>query len=121
LLFAWFYLAAVMGFTFFFSSLFKSNSISILVTVILLLFGSTLITLVSNLVQIEPWFVLNYGAGIIGNVLISPYPPHQTTTSSIGLTTAFYASIPEGLAIIDVYFIITTILGLILFERKDFN
>ncbi len=42
LLFAWIYLAAVMGFTFFFSSLFKSSSISILTTVILLLFGFTL-------------------------------------------------------------------------------
>ena len=43
LLFAWFYLAAVLGLAFFFSSLFKSSSMSILVTVILLLFGFTLI------------------------------------------------------------------------------
>ena len=28
---------------------------------------------------------------------------------------------PEGLAIIGVYFIVTAILGLILFERKEFN
>ena len=48
---------------------------SILVTVILLLFGFTLIqTLVSDLVGIEPWFVLTYGSGIIGNILNSPYP-----------------------------------------------
>jgi len=72
LLYAWFYLAAVMGVAFFFSSLFKSSSISILVTVILLLFGFSLIsTLVSDLVGIEPWFILTYGAGIIGNILQS--------------------------------------------------
>jgi ABC-2 type transport system permease protein len=127
LLFAWFYLAAVMGLTFLFSSLFKSSSISILVTVILLLFGFTLIqTLVSDLVGIEPWFVLTYGAGIIGNILIVPYPPSsKTTTLPFGhrtiTTTTFYASVPQGLAIIGLYFIITAILGLILFERKEFT
>ena len=127
LLFAWFYLAAVMGFTFFFSSLFKSSSMSILVTVILLLFGFTLIqTLVSDLVGIEPWFVLTYGSGIIGNILNATYPPAKTVTSTVFghrtiTTTTFAASVPQGLAIIGLYFIIMTILGLILFERKEFN
>ena len=128
LLFAWFYLAAVMGLAFFFSSLFKSSSISILVTVILLLFGFTLIQeLVSDLVGIEPWFVLTYGAGIIGNILQSPYPPAKTvTTTPFGhghtfTTTTFAASVPQGLAIIGVYFIVTAILGLLVFERKEFN
>ena len=127
LLYAWFYLAAVMGLTFFFSSLFKSSSISILVTVILLLFGFTLIQeLVSDLVGIEPWFVLTYGAGIISNTLSATYPPSSvTTTSTFGhrtfTTTTFYASVPQGLAIIGLYFIITAILGLILFERKEFT
>jgi ABC-2 type transport system permease protein len=115
-----------MGLTFFFSSLFKSSSISILVTVILLLFGFTLIqALVSDLVGIEPWFVLTYGAGIIGNILDATYPPHSTVTTSIFrhrtiTTTTFYASVPQGLAIIGLYFIITSIVGLILFERKEF-
>jgi ABC-2 type transport system permease protein len=127
LLFAWFYLAAVMGLTFFFSSLFKSSSISILVTVILLLFGFTLIeTLVSDLVGYEPWFVLTYGAGIIGNILTVPYPPQSVPiTEHFGkrpiTITQFSATVPEGLAIIGLYFIITAILGLILFERKEFT
>jgi ABC-2 type transport system permease protein len=129
LLYAWFYLAAVMGVAFFFSSLFKSSSISILVTVILLLFGFSLIsTLVSDFVGIEPWFVLTYGAGIIGNILNSPYPPAKTVlTAPIGhsgrtfTTTTFAASVPQGLAIIGVYFIVTAILGLLIFERKEFT
>ena len=74
-LFAWFYLVAVLGFTFFFSSLFKSTSYSILVTAILFLFAFTLIeTLVAALAQIEPWFILTYGSEIIGNVLMPTYP-----------------------------------------------
>ena len=77
LLFTVFYLAAVLGFTFFFSSLFKNSSMSILVTAILFLFVFTLIQeLVAGLVQIEPWFILTYGAQIIPNVLTATYPPH---------------------------------------------
>jgi len=126
LLFALFYLVAVLGFTFFFSSLFKSSSMSILVTAILFLFVFTLIQqLVAALVQIEPWFILTYGAQIIGNVLAVPYPP-PVSTSSFGppggpTFTAYNATIPEGLAIIGVYFIITAIIGLVLFERKEFT
>jgi ABC-2 type transport system permease protein len=126
-LLAWFYLAAVLGFTFFFSSLFKSSSISILVTAILFLFAFTLIqTLVADLVQVEPWFILTYGGQIIGNILTVPYPAHTVvSTEHFGgrtLTiTTFNAPVPEGLAIIALYFIITAVLGLVLFERKEFT
>ena len=125
-LFAWFYLAAVLGFTFFFSSLFKSSAMSIIVTAILFLFVFSLIeTLVSGLVQFEPWFVLTYGSQIIGNILKVPYPPHSSVTNSIRPDgqpfTTYNVMVPEGLAIIALYFIITAILGWVLFERKEFT
>ena len=125
-LFAWFYLIAVLGFTFFFSSLFKSSSMSILVTAILFLFAFNIIQLVvANFAQTEPWFILTFGAQIIGNVLTVPYPDH-VTTSSLGprggaTLTMYNATIPEGLIIIGAYFIVTVILGLLLFERKEFT
>jgi ABC-2 type transport system permease protein len=126
LLYAWFYLAAVMGFTFFFSSLFKSSSMSILVTAILFLFVFSLIQeIVASLVNIEPWFIITYGAGVIGNILTVPYPkPIVTQTfgaqGRITLTT-YNATVPEGLAIIALYFIVTAAIGLLLFERKEFT
>ena len=127
LLFAWFYLVAVLGFTFFFSSLFKSSSMSILVTLILFLFAFNIIQLfVANFAQVEPWFLLTYGAQIVGNILTVPYPPATSVTSfgqgGNGPTfTTFNATVAEGLAIIGLYFIITTFLGLVLFERKEFT
>lgn len=127
LLFSAFYLAAVLGFTFFFSSLFKSSTISILVTAILFLFAFSLIQqLVSTLVQIEPWFILTYGSDIIGNVLTVPYPDHVITTHfgppGGGFTfTTYNATVLEGLAIMGAYFGVTAMLGLALFERKEFN
>src|SRR5487761_988532 len=57
-IFAWFYLAAALGFTFFFSALFKSSAMFILIQ-----------NLIAGLVQIEPWFILTYGSDIISNVL----------------------------------------------------
>jgi ABC-2 type transport system permease protein len=124
-LFAWVYLASVLGFTFFFSSLFKSSSMSIIVTAILFLFVFSLVqTLVSTLVKIEPWFILTYGAGIIGNILTVPYPEHIHTETfgegRISITT-YNAPIPEGLAILGLYFIVTVVLGLLIFERKEFT
>jgi ABC-2 type transport system permease protein len=121
------YLISALGFTFFFSSVFKSSAMSIMVTVILLLFGFTLIdTLLTGLVHIEPWFSLTYGSGIIPNVMTIPFPAHITTIhfrpdgGGPGITT-YNATIPEGITIMTVYFAVTAVLGLFLFEKKEFN
>ncbi len=123
LIFSVLYLIAVLGFTFFFSSLFKSSSMSILVTAILFLFAFSLIQLiVANLVQVEPWFIITYGAGIIGNVLMDTYPTTQPVRGFGGReANVFAVTIPEGIAILLVYFVATAILGLVLFERKEFT
>jgi ABC-2 type transport system permease protein len=122
LLFSVLYLIAVLGFTFFFSSLFKSTSMSILVTAILFLFAFTLIqTLVEGLVKIEPWFLITYGAQIITNVLVDPYPTTSTQGFGPNAFTSYAASIPEGIAILLAYFVVTAVLGLLLFERKEFT
>jgi ABC-2 type transport system permease protein len=124
LIFSILYLIAVLGFTFFFSSLFKSSSMSILVTAILFLFAFSLIqVIVSTLAQIEPWFIITYGSGIIGNVLTDPYPTTQTVRGGFRGDTSrvFAVSIPEGIAILVGYFLITAVIGLLLFERKEFT
>jgi ABC-2 type transport system permease protein len=122
LLFSVLYLIAVLGFTFFFSSLFKGTSMSILVTAILFLFAFNLIqTLVEGLVKIEPWFLITYGAQIIGNVLVDPYPITRTQGFGRDAFTSYAATIPEGIAILLAYFLVTAVLGLLLFERKEFT
>jgi len=95
-----------------------------LIHVLFLFVFSLVQTLVATLVKIEPWFILTYGAGIIGNILTVPYPEHIHTEifgeGRISLTT-YSATIPEGLAILGLYFIVTVVLGLLLFERKEFT
>ncbi len=125
--FDWIYLLAVLGFTFFISSAFKSGAYSILVSAVFLLFGFTLIEgLVADLANTEPWFVLSYGGEIVANVLKSPYPaPITTSTFGSGahsfIVTTYNVAVSEGLVILAAYFIVTAILGLLLFERKEFN
>src|SRR5712692_6020570 len=112
-LFAWLYLVGVLGFTFFFSSLFKSSSYSILITAILFLFAFNLIdTIVSAFAQVEPWFSITYGSQIIGNVLSATYPEHITKVAAglgpragAATFTSYNVAIPEGLAIIGIYFL----------------
>ncbi len=129
LIFTLVYLIAALGLTFMFSCTFKSSSFSILVSVILLLFGFTVIEdLLDVFVHIEPWFLLSYGSQIIGNILMATYPAHTTTGLGFGgrhgapiTITMFNATVLEGLAIMLLYFVVTAVLGLVLFERKEFN
>src|SRR5213593_301736 len=122
LLFSLLYLIAVLGFTFFFSSLFKSTSMSILVTAILFLFAFNLIqTLVERLVKIEPWFLITYGAQIVTNTLIDPYPTTSTQGFGPNVFTSYATTIPEGIAILSAYFLVTAVLGLLIFERREFT
>lgn len=130
LAFAWVYMVAALSLTFGFSSLFKSSSISILMSVILLLFVFNVIdTVASAVVGIEPWFSITYGAGIVTNILSPVYPPHMQTMSFGGgngtnarfSLTTYNATVPQGLEILAIYFIVMAILGLWLFERKEFT
>jgi ABC-2 type transport system permease protein len=118
--FALFYIFPILGVSFFISSVFKNNSYSILVTAILLLFGFNYITpLIAALSNSEPWYVLSYGAGIITHVLSSSgYPPHEVVIAG---SSSYNATIPEGLAIMFTYFVVTSILGIALFEKEDFD
>lgn len=114
------FLVSVLGFAFFFSSLFKSSTYSIIVTAILFLFAFGLIQfLVTNLVGIEPWFLITYGSSIITNIFTVPYPSHIVKYP--GAHTTYNATVAEGLIIMGAYFIISTILGLLIFEKKEFN
>lgn len=121
------YLLGALGFTFMFSSLFKSGAMSIIVTLVLLLFGFTIIdTVVTDLAHYEPWFSIVYGSGVIGNVLMDPYPAHFSSMMfGMGrrgfLLTTYNPTIPEGIAILLIYAVLGSIAGYFLFRAEDFT
>jgi ABC-2 type transport system permease protein len=126
LLLAVVFLLALLGTTFLFSSLFKTSTYATLVVAVLFLFGFTILqTLVQDLVKIEPWFIISYASGVIGNIFLHPYPAHITTISNMfgggaGITI-YNPTILEGIVIMLGYFVGTTLLGLFLFEREEFT
>ena len=126
--FAWLYLVAALSLAFAFSSLFKSSAISIMMSVILLLIVFGIVDLVAGTVAgVEPWFSITYGSGIISNILAPTYPAHiQNITAPTGpgrflRIINYNATVPEGILILMAYLIVTAVVGLWLFERKEFT
>ena len=124
--FAWVYLIAVMSLAFAFSSLFKSTSISILMTVIILLLVFNIVdTVISIVAGIEPWYSIVYGAGIISAILLPIYPPHVAPlpigAGRFSAISRFTPTVPEGLAILAIYFVVLGVVGLWNFDKKEFT
>jgi ABC-2 type transport system permease protein len=119
LLLALLYLAALLGTTFMFSSLFKTSAYAILVVAVLFLFGFGIAqVLVTDLVKIEPWFLISYASPVIGNIFLNPYPAH--TVTQFGLTS-YTATVPEAVLIMVLYFVLATLAGYALFTREQFT
>ncbi|MCI4334534.1 MAG: ABC transporter permease [Thermoplasmata archaeon] len=123
------YLLALLGATFLFSSLFKTSTYATLVVAVLFLFGFMLIQdLISGLVHTTPWYILTYADSIIGGIFntscASSPGTHTCTMPGPGggfTQTVTNATIPEGVGIMLAYFVITSVLGLVSFEREEFS
>jgi ABC-2 type transport system permease protein len=118
------YLFAVLGTTFFFSSLFKTSTYATLVVAVLFLFGfSILQTLIVVLVQVEPWFLISYASATISYPFDPTIPAHVMSGGGFagpGFTT-YNPTYAEGIGIMVGYFLLTALVGLVLFEREEFS
>ena len=123
------YLLAVLGATFMFSSLFKTSAYGFVLTAILFLFGFSLLEdLVTGLVKMEPWMVISYASGAIGDVFAPTVNWGLTGTISVFhgprgevLATTYTAGVAEGVVIMLAYFFLTAAAGLLLFENEEFS
>ncbi len=116
------YLLALMGFVFLFSSMFKTSLYAVLVVAVLFLFGFSIIqSVVLALTGTEPWFLLSYVNQIIAYPLTGV--PEHVARATIGRATItnYAPTYFEGIAVMLGYFFLTTIGGLLLFEREEFT
>jgi len=112
------YLSALLGTVFLFSSLFKTSMYGVLIVAVMFLFGFTLInTLLEDLVGIEPWFIVTYANAVIGYPF-SGVPHHTVRFAGV---TSYSPTYLEGIVIMIGYFLWTTLVGLLLFEREEFT
>ena len=118
------YLAAVMGATFLFSSLFKTSAYGFVLTAILFLFGFTLLQdLVYGLAHVEPWMVISYAESTIGGVFAGSvnWGFQHTVAGNMFTGYADVAGIGEGADIMLAYLLLTAVGGFFRFEREEFN
>ncbi len=125
------YLSSVLGMTFLLSSLFKTSAYGFVLTALLFLFGFTLLEdLISSLVEIEPWMIISYASSTIGDVFVPSINwgfagtvshVHTVIGRRIIATTLYSAGIDEGVLIMLAYFILSAVVGLLLFEREEFS
>ncbi|MGA9839663.1 MAG: ABC transporter permease [Thermoplasmata archaeon] len=130
-LLAFLYLAAVVGVTFVFSSLFKTSAYGFVLTALLLLFGFTILQdFVSALAHIEPWMIITYASGTVGSVFNPPVNwglsgsfvlMHGEIEKTVVAKVYTVAGIAEGVLIMLGYLVVTAVGGLRLFEREEFT
>ncbi len=117
------YGAAVLSTAFFFSALFRSPALSIVITILLLFLGFLIIDgVVGSSLGYEPWFSILYAGGAIGLVLVGA--PHYTvTTTHFGMRTlTTYTWNPyvwEGAVIMLAYFLVFLLLSGIIYQFKE--
>ncbi len=97
---------------------------------VLFLLGFTLLQdLAQGFAHVTPWFIISYAASSIGQVLATTCQnqpgTHTCTTAGPGgmpfTMTVTNPTVVQGLEIMIAYFVVTTILGLILFKREEFS
>lgn len=118
------YLASSLGLVYLLSSVFKSSSTAMITAAFLFLFGFVLIQDLASFFM-EPWFLLSYGADVVSNTLVVPYPTHLLSGASNmitgGSTLQYNPTVLEGFEIMLGYLILTFILGLFVFQRREFS
>ena len=118
------YLLALMGFVFFFSSLFKTSLYAVLVVAVLFLFAFSIVQGVYvALVHAEPWFLLSYANGVIGYPLtgVPEHIAHTVNPFTGARSTTYNPTYTEGIGVMLLYWIVTSVVGLFFFEREEFT
>ncbi|MCI4326724.1 MAG: ABC transporter permease [Thermoplasmata archaeon] len=130
-LLAFVYLGAVLGATFMFSSLFKTSAYGFVLTALLFLIGFTLLQdYISAIAHAQPWMVISYASGTISSVFDPTvnWGLNGSWTLMRGdidknVVVKIYtvAGVAEGILIMLGYLLVTSLVGLSLFEREDFS
>ncbi len=118
------FLLSLQSLTYLFSTMLKNGTVAIVLVAIIYFFVFSIIDSVSMLTGFEPWYSITYGASILTLVFqgnyIGDYPTKQVLHAGPNFTiTIFNPTINEGILILIVYFIVSAVLGTVLFHYKE--
>jgi ABC-type transport system involved in multi-copper enzyme maturation permease subunit len=127
LLLAALFVGSVVSFVVLFSSLFKTPTTSVVISVVIVWFLMPVISGVLDLAGIEPWFLITYAGGVVEALASQVYPAHITTITATGglgagptVTVSTYTPyVWEATAIMAAYLVISLALGWLIYSRKE--
>jgi ABC-2 type transport system permease protein len=118
-LYALLYLLCVLGLTFLFSALLKSSMTATLLSFFMFILILSIASSVIALAGIEPWYMPNYAAGSIVQVI----DPHQDMVIQVPGSPLkvyqFYPKFPVSIIIQAAYFGVGLALGVLITNRKE--
>ena len=111
------FLLGAVAVAFFFSALFKTPAVSLIVTILTLWLGFSLVTGVLELANIEPWFSILYAGDGVSLVVLPTYA-HSAPLGIISGT--IYEPYPwESAVISSAYFVVFLVLSVVLYNAKE--
>lgn len=118
------FLLAVLAVAFFFSSFFRSPTVSIVAAILILLIGFPILTSIGTLTGVEPWFSLDYGSQAISSSLASNFTHDLQTHIELGKKSGFtiYSFSPypwEGAVIMATYLVVFLGLSYVMYRYKE--
>jgi ABC-type transport system involved in multi-copper enzyme maturation permease subunit len=119
------FVASAVSFVVMFSSLFRSSSMSVVISVLVVWLVFPLITGILDLVGVEPWFLLTYAGDVITYLAAKVYPQHiSSITASTGsgpniTVTTFVPYIWEAVGIMVGYLVVSLAIAWLVYSRKE--
>jgi ABC-2 type transport system permease protein len=111
---------ATVALAFFFSSLFRNPSVSMIVTVLLLWIAlPTITSAVGEFGGIEPWLSLSYGSNVVTLVFAGSYAHDSLMTIGPLTFHVFQPYIWEGIAIMVAYLVVFLAIAGLLYRYKE--
>ena len=113
------YTLAVIGLAYLFSSILKSSMSATLLTFFLLFMIFPIIQSISMITGFEPWFILTYTSDII-TLVFNPPKQRVVKIDAGGFTFyIFYPDFKTSVLVMIAYAIITSLISLYLFKRRE--
>lgn len=114
--YAFAYMVCVVGVAFLLSSLLKGTVTATVLTFFLFTLVFALVEGILRAADVSPWFLPSAASGIIRDVLAPPTPlPGPGGRLDVG----FVPDVPTSLAVFGAYFVISAILAVLVFRRKE--
>jgi ABC-2 type transport system permease protein len=118
-LYALLYLLCVLGITFLFSGALKSSMAATLLSFFMFILILSIASSVIMLAGIEPWFLPNYAAGSITQVINPQQDAVVQAPGSPFKFYQFYPKFPASIVVQAAYFIVALALSMIAVNRKE--